>query len=255
MKKYNHAGSKANCFRIVVLLALLINVMTIHAQSLVKGTVTDTNGNPLIGVTVQNATTKGGAVTDIEGNFSVQAKKGDLLKVSYVGYLTQNLRASGTHMTVTLKENVSSLDELVVVGYGVQKRRDIVGAIDKVSGDVVENRANTNITRSLQGQIPGLTITQTDGRSTRGGGVHIRGNVNSIGAGGSALVLIDGVEGSLSQVNPDDVESVSVLKDASSAAVYGARGAFGVILVTTKSAKAGKTVVKYSGRSRWLSVR
>ena len=219
MKIYKNAVRNAKCFRFMALLALLISAMAVQAQSMIKGTVTDSNGNPLIGVTVQNTSTKQGAVTDIDGNFSVQAKRGDLLRVSYVGYLAQSLRVSGGRMAVTLKENVSSLDELVVVGYGVQKKRDIVGAIDKVSGDVVENRANANITRSLQGQIPGLTITQTDGRSTRGGGIHIRGNVNSIGAGGSALVLVDGVEGSLSQVNPDDVESVSVLKDASSAAV------------------------------------
>ena len=248
MEKYYHVRRNARCFRLIVLLAFLISALTVQAQSLIKGTVIDATGTPLIGVTVQNTSTKGGTVTDMDGNVTVPAKKGDMLKVSYVGYLTQTLRASSGHMAITLKENVSSLDELVVVGYGVQKKRDIVGAIDKVSGDVVENRANTNITRSLQGQIPGLTITQTDGRSTRGGGIHIRGNVNSIGAGGSALVLIDGVEGSLSQVNPDDVESVSVLKDASSAAVYGARGAFGVILVTTKSARAGRAVVKYSGQ-------
>ena len=169
MEKNHHVRRNGRRHRLVILFALLISTLTVQAQSLVKGTVTDASGTPLIGVTVQNTTTKGGTVTDMDGNFAVPARKGDMLKVSYVGYLTQDLRASGGHMAVTLQENVSSLDELVVVGYGVQKKRDIVGAIDKVSGDVVENRANTNITRSLQGQIPGLTITQTDGRSTRGG--------------------------------------------------------------------------------------
>ena len=149
MEKNHHVRRNGRRYRLAILFALLISTLTVQAQSLVKGTVTDASGTPLIGVTVQNTTTKGGTVTDMDGNFAVPARKGDMLKVSYVGYLTQDLRASGSHMTVTLQENVSSLDELVVVGYGVQKKRDIVGAIDKVSGDVVENRANTNITRSV----------------------------------------------------------------------------------------------------------
>ena len=149
MEKNHHVRRNGRRYRLVILFALLISTLTVQAQSLVKGTVTDASGTPLIGVTVQNTTTKGGTVTDMDGNFAVPARKGDMLKVSYVGYLTQDLRASGGHMAVTLQENVSSLDELVVVGYGVQKKRDIVGAIDKVSGDVVENRANTNITRSV----------------------------------------------------------------------------------------------------------
>ena len=149
MEKYYQVRRNARCFRLIVLLAFLISALTVQAQSVIKGTVIDATGTPLIGVTVQNTSTKGGTVTDMDGNFAVPAKKGDMLKVSYVGYLTQDLRASGGHMAVTLQENVSSLDELVVVGYGVQKKRDIVGAIDKVSGNVVENRANTNITRSV----------------------------------------------------------------------------------------------------------
>ena len=149
MEKNHHVRRDGRRYRLAILFALLISTLTVQAQSLVKGTVTDASGTPLIGVTVQNTTTKGGTVTDMDGNFVVPARKGDMLKVSYVGYLTQDLRAAGGHMAVTLQENVSSLDELVVVGYGVQKKRDIVGAIDKVSGDVVENRANTNITRSV----------------------------------------------------------------------------------------------------------
>ncbi len=248
MKKYKKPGSCIHCFHLIMFLALLMNVIPVYAQSRIQGTVTDVDGNPLIGASVVNQSNKNGDITNLNGTFSIEAKKGDMLKVSYIGFITANTPVLGNNMIIVLKEDVSMLDELVVVGYGVQKKRDIVGAIDKVSGEVVENRSNPNITRSLQGRIPGLTITQTDGRSTRGGNIHIRGNVNSIGAGGSALVLIDGVEGSLAQVNPNDVESISVLKDASSAAVYGARGAFGVILVTTKSAKSGKTIVKYSGQ-------
>lgn len=158
-----------------------------------------------------------------------------------------------TTLHVKMKDSVHNLDELVVVGYGVQKRRDIIGAISSVNGDVLENRSNPNITRSLQGQVPGLTITMSDGKPIRTGSIHIRGNVNSIGAGGSALVLVDGVEGDLNAVNPDDVESISVLKDASSTAIYGARGAFGVILITTKKAKKGRPSIQYSGSLSFLS--
>ena len=152
-----------------------------------------------------------------------------------------NSKADSSHV----KEK--TLNELVVVGYGTQRRGNLVGTVSQVSGDVLENRSNPNVARSLQGEIPGLTITMADGKPIRSGTIRIRGAVNSIGAGGSALVLVDGVEGDINAVNPDDVESVSVLKDASSTAIYGARGAFGVILVTTKKAKKGAPVIKYSG--------
>lgn len=152
-----------------------------------------------------------------------------------------------------MKDDVHLLDELVVVGYGSQKKRDIIGAVSSLSGEALENRSNPNITCSLQGQVPGLTITMADGKPIRTGTVRIRGNVNSIGAGGGALILVDGVEGDLNAINPDDVESISVLKDASSTVIYGARGAFGVILITTKKAKKGRPSIQYSGNVSILS--
>ena len=135
---------------------------------------------------------------------------------------------------------------MVVVGYGTVKRRDLVGAVDQVDRKVIEDRSTGTLARALQGQLPGLNITFTDSKPTRGASVNVRGS-GSIGAGGSTLVLIDGVEGSINAINPQDVESVSVLKDASSSAVYGARGAFGVVLITTKSAKKGTPVINYNG--------
>ena len=176
-----------NLKRAFGLMLICLTANGVMAQDIYKGRVIDSKGEPLTGATVMEVGTKNGAVTDINGNFTITLHNPrNLLHVSFVGFQDQDVKAK-KNIVITLDEDNNSLDELVVVGYGVQKKRDIVGAIDQVSGEAVENRANTNITRSLQGQIPGLTITQSDGRSTQGGSIHIRGNVNSIGAGGGAL--------------------------------------------------------------------
>lgn len=222
------------------------------SESTLTGTVKDEKGEPLIGVTIMDKTSKQGVTTDADGNFTLNVKKGERLHISYLGYKEQDIYFNGKPLNIVLQQDVKSLDELVVVGYGVQKKRDIIGAISSVGGEVLENRSNPNIVRSLQGEVPGMTITMADGKPIRTGNIKIRGSVTSIGAGGSALILIDGVEGDLNAVNPEDVENISVLKDASSTAVYGARGAFGVILVTTKKAKAGKPVIKYSANASIL---
>lgn len=222
------------------------------SESTLTGTVKDEKGEPLIGVTIMDKTSKQGVTTDADGNFTLKVKKGERLHISYLGYKEQDIYFNGKPLNIVLQQDVKSLDELVVVGYGVQKKRDIIGAISSVGGEVLENRSNPNIVRSLQGEVPGMTITMADGKPIRTGNIKIRGSVTSIGAGGSALILIDGVEGDLNAVNPEDVENISVLKDASSTAVYGARGAFGVILVTTKKAKAGKPVIKYSANASVL---
>lgn len=217
------------------------------AQNVIKGQVKDAKGEPLVGATVVEEGTRNGVITDIDGNFSITVNPGKKLRVFYVGYKESIVPVKGGNMSVVLQENAKTLDELVVVGYGMQHKRDLVGTVSQVSGDVLENRSNPSVTRSLQGAVPGLTITMSDGKPTRSGDIKIRGAVTSIGAGGSALVLVDGVEGDLNAVNPDDVESISVLKDASTSAIYGARGAFGVILVTTKKARKGAPQVRYSG--------
>ncbi len=220
---------------------------TTFAQGIIKGEVKDENGQPLIGATVMEEGTENGVVTNIDGRFSISVKPGKKLRISYVGYKSSVVIVHSGDNKIILKEEGKNLNELVVVGYGMQHKRDLVGTVSQVGGEVLENRANPNVTRSLQGEIPGLTITMTDGKPIRSGNIKIRGAVNSIGAGGNALILVDGVEGDLNAVNPEDVESVSVLKDASTSAIYGARGAFGVILVTTKKAKKGAPVVRYSG--------
>jgi TonB-dependent SusC/RagA subfamily outer membrane receptor len=149
-------------------------------------------------------------------------------------------------LSIILDEERNVLDDVVVVGYASMKKRDLVGAVDMVDSKVIGDRSNGNLARSLQGEIPGLNIQFNDSKPSRSASFNVRGET-SIGSGGSALVLVDGVEGDLNSINPQDVASVSVLKDASSTAVYGARGAFGVILVTTKNPDKGRPVINYSG--------
>jgi len=220
----------------------------------ISGIVRDMKGEAIPGVNVVEKGTTNGTVTDVNGKFSLDVKENALIHVSFVGYVNQEIAIGNKlNFDIQIQERTEALDEVVVVGYGVQKRRDVVGAIEQVSGEIFENRSNPNIVRSMQGEIPGLTITMVDGKPSRSANIQIRGSVNSIGSGGSALVLIDGVEGDLTTVNPDDIESVSVLKDASSTAVYGARGSFGVVLVTTKKAAAGKPKIQYSGSTSIMS--
>jgi TonB-linked SusC/RagA family outer membrane protein len=217
------------------------------AKHTVKGRVMDTKGAPIIGATVLIKETMVGTTTDIDGSFTLSVSSENELEVSYVGYTSQNVLAGDkTSFDIYLVEDTNVLDEVVVVGYGTLKKRNLVGAVDQIDSKMIADRSNGNLARSLQGEVPGLNITFTDSKPSRSASFNVRGTT-SIGAGGSTLVLIDGVEGDLNSINPQDVESVSVLKDASSTAVYGARGAFGVILVTTKSAKKGTPTINYNG--------
>lgn len=230
---------------IIFFFALPVEVL--GQSSTLKGTVKDVNGIPLVGVNVLEKGTTNGTITDIDGLFSINVKANSTIIFTYIGFASQEVARNGRDfIEVILSEDTELLDELVVVGYATMKKRDLVGAVDAVGSEIIGNRANSNLLRSLQGSVAGLNISIGDSKPSHGGSYNVRGT-GSIGAGGSSLVLIDGVEGSLESVNPQDVESVSVLKDASSTAVYGARGAFGVILVTTKNAKKGRPVVNYSG--------
>ncbi|MFQ7502823.1 MAG: SusC/RagA family TonB-linked outer membrane protein [Alistipes finegoldii] len=214
----------------------------------VAGRVTDEQGEPLAGVSVLVKNTLTGTSTDADGRYSLSVSgSGAVLVFMYLGFQTleEEVGARST-LDVTLRENKQILEEVVVVGYGSVKRRDLIGAVDQVDSRQFAERSNPSVSRSLQGAIPNLNISMRDGKPSRAATIDIRG-AGSIGSGGGALVLIDGVEGDLETVNPQDIASVSVLKDASSAAIYGARGAFGVILVTTKSASEGEVNVTYSG--------
>lgn len=215
----------------------------------VTGVVTDDSDQPVIGAVVMVNGTKNAALTSATGYYALDDVDGPAtITVSCLGYKSMEVAISEkqSECNIRIEQELIALDDVVVVGYATMKKRDLVGSVDAVGSEVVGNRANSNLLRSLQGEIPGLNVTISDSKPSHEGSYNVRGET-SVGAGGDALVLIDGVEGSLSSVNPQDVESISVLKDASSAAVYGARGAFGVILVTTKAAQKGRPVINYSG--------
>ncbi|MEN6453144.1 MAG: TonB-dependent receptor [Prolixibacteraceae bacterium] len=220
----------------------------------VTGLVRDAEGLPLTGATVQIQGTINGTITDAEGKFTIKVPDNqNNLTISFIGFIASTVDITGkTHLDITLKSDNSEIDEVVVIGYGTAKKRDLIGAVDQITAESIENRPNPSITRSLQGQIPNLNITMRDGKPSRGASYNVRGET-SIGAGGSALILIDGVEGDPGTVNPQDVESVSVLKDASSAAVYGARGTFGVVLITTKRVNKGGVKINYDGNTSFLT--
>ena len=189
-------------------------------------------------------------ISDIDGKFSIKVQPNAKLKISYVGMVTKTVVVAGkTFLPVTLTEDSKTLDEVVVVGYGTQKRVNLTGAISTVSSKDLIDRPATSATHMLQGKVPGLNITTSSGTPGNSASINIRGT-NSIN-GGSPLVLIDGVEGDLGHVNPADIESISVIKDASSSAIYGARASFGVVLVTTKDGSEGKVRVSYNGRFGW----
>ena len=217
-----------------------------------SGTVIDMAGEPVIGATVIVKGTTNGVVTDLDGNFSLDnVKQGDILQISFVGYKTQEVAWKGKSLSITLQDDTQALDEVVVVGYGVQKKVNLTGAVASVKGDALERRPVADATQSLQGLVPGLLVSNSEaGRPGASGSLSLRGQGNLSGSS-SPYVLVDGVEMSLSDVNPSDIENISVLKDAASAAIYGARAAYGVILVTTKKGQEGKMRVNYQGTVGW----
>mgnify|MGYP002969088084 FL=1 len=197
-----------------------------------SGLVVDAEGEPIIGATIKRPGASTGTITDVDGHFSIDVPEGSILQISYIGYEDREVKASA-NMNITLKNNVENLNEVVVVGYGTQKKVDLTGAVSSVKMDeVLGNRPISSVSEALQGAIPGLQVTSTSGVPGKGMSFNIRG-VNSINTG-SPLVLVDNVEMDVNMLDPNDIESVTVLKDAASSAIYGARAAFGVILITTK---------------------
>ena len=235
-----------------VILSLLLFGQSLFAQDnggVLHGIVKDNQGYGIPGAVVIPQGTKNGAVADVDGNFSISIPAGTKnIEVSCLGYLSQTVALTGAdNITITLEDDSELLDATVVVGYGSQKKSNLTGALTVVDSEELSNRSAIDVGHMLQGVVPGLTITSSSGRPGESASINIRG-VNSIN-GGDPLVLVDGVEGDLSRVNPNDVESISVIKDASAAAIYGARASAGVILVTTKAGSSeGKPVLSYSGR-------
>lgn len=242
----------------LLLILLSLSSYLSYSQLTLNGSVKNERSEPMVGVTVslenKSGSVKKATQSTPEGKFSISgipAGRDYKLTFSFVGYSSRIIDtlvlAQGMPLSydVTLQPNALLSDEVVVVAYSTQKKVNLTGAVDQVSGKVFENRSIPNVAQGLQGFIPNLNITMGDGKPTQSPAFNIRGNT-SIGQGGNALVLIDGVEGNISLLNPNDIANVTVLKDASSAAIYGARGAFGVVLVTTKSAQKGKTNITYS---------
>lgn len=217
---------------------------SVDFQQTISGRVVDGSGNPIESATVAIQGSNRATATDKNGQFTLESSKSNVtLVVSFVGFTTKTQQVSGDLNNVVIQlDNKNDLEEIVVVGYGTQKKINLTGAVSQVTSEVLENRPAASLSRMLQGALPNLNLKMVDGSPTRGATFNVRGST-SIGAGGSALVLIDGVEGDPNMINPNDIESVTVLKDASSAAIYGSRAAFGVVLITTKNPKAGKATV------------
>ncbi|ARS39146.1 SusC/RagA family protein [Sphingobacteriaceae bacterium GW460-11-11-14-LB5] len=218
----------------------------------ISGKIVDEKGDPLPGASILIKELNKVVQSKPDGSFSINVPDGTYnIQVSFISYtaVTLNKVVAKSNETitlnVTLKGETGSLNEVIVVGYGTQKRENATGAVDQITSKSIENRPITNLTQGLQGLLPNLNLKMMDGKPTQSPSYNIRGTT-SIGQGGSALILIDGFEGDPSLLNPNDVESVSILKDAASAAIYGARGVFGVVLITTKKAEKGRTSVAYS---------
>ena len=236
---------------LVLLFLLCLFPLGALAQSIVKGTVSDEAGEPIIGATVKVQGSNEGAITDFDGNFSVKAASNATLVISYIGYQTVTANVGGkSTVNVTMKEDNTTLNDVVVIGYGTMKKKLVTGATVQVKGDDIAKLSTTDALTAMQSQTPGVMILQNSGQAGEGYKVNIRG----IGTTGDSnpLYVIDGVAGgNLSDLNPSDIESIDVLKDAASAAIYGARAANGVILVTTKQGKAGKIELSYNGAMGW----
>ncbi len=231
-----------------------LNTAAAQQGSVCKGVVRDSSGEPVIGATVSVKGTKNGTVTDIDGQFSLNnVSKGTVLVVSYIGFENREVKWDGKDLSVVLSEDSQSIDEVVVVGYGTQKKVNLSGAVANVDGKVLENRPITNIGQGLQGVVPNLNVTMNSGGAPgASSSFNIRGNTSL--NGGSPLVLVDNVQMDANLVNPDDIESISVLKDASSSAIYGARAAYGVILITTKKGrKSDKPTITFNANGYWQS--
>lgn len=231
-------------------LTVLVCLFQLNVWAQVKqisGIVSDEKGEPLIGVNVSVKGGTNGAITDLEGKFSLNVEGEDVVVFSYIGYTTQEIRANDPKIVkVILVEDSETLDEVVVVGYGVMKKSDVTGSISSLKSKDLTSVPTSNVLEAMQGKIAGLDMTKSDGEAGSALNFTLRGN-RSLNASNAPLIMVDGVAyGSTLDINPSDIESIEVLKDASSTAIYGSRGANGVILITTKRGSAGKTNVSFN---------
>ena len=219
-------------------------------KKIITGTVVDPNGEAVIGANVLVKGTTNGTITDMDGKFSLEVPEGAMLLVSYIGYGDYETKVGNqSNLSITLKEDSKALDELVVVGYGTMKKKDLTGAVGAVKGDDLASRRTTQLSTALQGATSGVLVTRDNSAPGATASIKIRG-VTTIGET-SPLVIIDGVPGDINQVNPEDVENMSILKDAASASIYGSRAAAGVIVITTKRAKENDLSLNYNFDYGW----
>ena len=243
---------KGLCCIAWVALLLLPGISSLHANPTQNKTVTgvvtsETDNEPLVGVSVQVLGASTGSITNFDGRYSVDVSQGQTLLFSYIGFKNKEIKVGASSViNVMMQEDVDMLDEVVVIGYQTVKRRDLTGSVASVSADDLIASPVTNVAQALQGKLPGVNVTTQDGRPGGSISIRVRGG-GSITQSNEPLILIDGVSGSLEDIPSDQIESIDVLKDASSTAIYGARGANGVILVTTKGAKEGRVTVNYNG--------
>ena len=235
---------------ILMLLAFIMSVTAFAQEKRFSGTIVDEQGEPIIGASIVQKGTTNGAVSDLDGNFSISVDPSATLVISYIGYTSQEL-SPRDNMRVVLKEDATSLDDVVVVGYGVQKKSVVTAAIAKVSADDLAGKAPVRVDNALKGLAAGVTVTSTSGAPGAGSQIRVRGigTINN----SDPLYIVDGMpcETGIDNINPNDIESIEVLKDAASGAIYGARAANGVILVTTKSGKIGNVKVNYNASFGW----
>ena len=254
MNKHKENGFRSLLMTFAVFAMSLVSIAAMAEPIAIVGKVVDANGEPLVGASVAEAGTSNGTITDLDGAFVLTVEKNVTLLVSYVGYKDQEVRAH-KDMVVMLREDTQVLDEVVAIGYGTQKKANLTGAVTTVDvSKTLESKTESDVAKALQGAVPGLTITNTTGDLDADPTVVIRGIGTLSNSGTSSpLYVVDGVPmENLSYLNPNDIESISVLKDASSTAIYGTRAAFGVVLVTTKTAKtAEKVTVTYNNNFAW----
>lgn len=238
-------------YQLFLAVILLTCSTTVFAQTkTVIGNIVDNNGTPVIGATILVVGTTNGTTTDVDGNFSLSHVSADnVLQISYIGYVTQTIPVGAqTNIRIVLVEDTQALEELIVVGYGVQKKSDLTGALSRVTEEQIKERPVQNALQALQGKVTGVDISSNN-RPGELASIRIRGN-RSINASNEPLYVVDGIplaSGSMADINPNDISSIEVLKDASATAIYGSRGANGVILVQTKKGTEGRVTVGYDG--------
>lgn len=243
MKNQKKRKISSSLGRWIFFMLVLFQVMSVWGQEITaRGKIVDQNGEPLIGVTVVAVGDDNGVISDVDGNFTLKCVRGAKLRFSFIGYSDVEQVTLGDFMKIVMKEDVQALDEVVVVGYGTQKKRDITGSITSVSASTIQEKQPVDVYQALQGAAPGLQISNNSGAPGATGTMLIRG-ASTMGSGVNPLYIVDGVPvSSISDINPSDIESLEVLKDAASAAIYGSRSAAGVIIITTKRGEEGTPI-------------